>query len=238
MANTYYDDPGEDDGVKTRSARPKDASTLILIDRKAGQPKLLMGKRARGHDFMPDKYVFPGGRVDPQDGRVPTASELRAGTRKDLVFKAYRRPESFPLAAIRETFEETGLLLGRNTPVGFSGTSSWKDYFEAGAVPCLQNLRFVGRAVTPPYRPKRFDARFFMAEAEDVLIDDRPALASAELVDVRWVDLDEAMELDLPSVTRFMIGEVAEILKSPESPVKPAFLRWGRKGHQLDRIDP
>ena len=234
--NAYFDDPNEDDGIKTKSARPKDAATLILIRRDAGQPRVLMGKRSNRHDFMPDKYVFPGGRVDPDDGRVPTISELVQNTEAQLKVNARRRPRAFALTAIRETFEETGLIIGQSGDQQGSVPGNWEDYFGLGAAPCLRHLSFIGRAVTPPYRPKRFDARFFMAEAEQALMDDRPALESAELVDVRWVDIEEALNLDLPSVTRFMIGEVAERLRDQTTDHKPAYLRWTQKGHQLDRI--
>ena len=234
--NRYFDDPNEDDGVRTRSARPKDAATIILVRRDGSEPRVLMGKRSRGHDFMPDKFVFPGGRVDPQDGRVKTISELDETTLKPLSAGAKRNPRAFALTAIRETFEETGLILGRQADASLTGPQNWKPYFAEGAVPCLKRFTFVGRAVTPPYRPKRFDARFFMADAEDTLIDERPALPGAELVDVRWVGLDEALDLDLPSVTRFMIGEVGERLNKPGERHRPAYLRWTRNQHSLDRL--
>src|ERR1051325_11791196 len=51
--------------------RPRDAATLILIDRSSAVPKVLLGKRHGGHAFMPDKFVFPGGRVEPHDRHVP-----------------------------------------------------------------------------------------------------------------------------------------------------------------------
>jgi 8-oxo-dGTP pyrophosphatase MutT (NUDIX family) len=102
--------------------------------------------------------------------------------------------------------------------------------------PDLSPLTFIGRAVTPPYRPRRFDARFFMAEAEIALIDERPPVDGAELSDLQWVTLDDALKLDLPSVTRFMLGEIAERLEKPDKPLAPPFLRWSRGGHQTDRL--
>ena len=95
----------------------------------------------------------------------------------------------------------------------------------------------IGRAITPPYRPKRFDARFFMAEAEDVLIDERPAVDGAELQDLQWVTLSDALTLDLPNVTRFMLGEIDERLKQKDvGQLRPPFLRWTAGGHSQDRI--
>src|SRR5437764_5782822 len=56
--------------------RPKDAATLILIDRTGEKPKVLVGKRHDNVVFMPGKYVFPGGRVDGSDNRVPVAAPI------------------------------------------------------------------------------------------------------------------------------------------------------------------
>ena len=56
--------------------RPRDAATLILLDRKAGDFRVLMGRRHMRHAFMPGKFVFPGGRTDPADSRIPVAAGL------------------------------------------------------------------------------------------------------------------------------------------------------------------
>ena len=104
--------------------------------------------------------------------------------------------------------------------------------------PCLEGLTFIGRAVTPPQRPRRFDARFFMAVAEEVLIDDRPAMDGAELADIKWVTLEDALALDLPTVTRFMLGEISARLASPDKAIKPPFMRLTRRGYARDRIEP
>jgi 8-oxo-dGTP pyrophosphatase MutT (NUDIX family) len=103
-------------------------------------------------------------------------------------------------------------------------------------MPCLQSFEFIGRAITPPFRPKRFDARFFMADAEDALIDERPPVDGAELSDLQWVSLSDALSLDLPSVTRFMLGEIGERLAKPKTWNRPPFLRWTRNGHSADRL--
>ncbi|WP_300378464.1 NUDIX domain-containing protein [Henriciella sp.] len=231
----------EDDGdiiQKDRpTPRPRDAATLILVRRDQAEPRLLMGKRSGRHDFMPDKYVFPGGRVDTADGRVPSLSELRQTVEQKLAHKTRRKPRAFGLTAIRETFEETGLIVGRASDFPGRPAVDWLKYAEQRAAPCLKGFTFIGRAITPPYRPKRFDARFFMAEAEDVLIDERPPVDGAELHDLQWVTLSDAMNLDLPNVTRFMIGEIGERLeKNDPEALRPPFLRWTPGGHSRDRI--
>ncbi|MEO0881705.1 MAG: NUDIX hydrolase [Pseudomonadota bacterium] len=232
----------EDDGdvilKNERSPRPKDAATLILVRPGDKQVEVLMGKRSSRHAFMPDKYVFPGGRVDPPDGRVPAATELHPRSAAQLTRYARRKPRAFALTAIRETFEETGLIVGKPCDISAARRvpADWESFFQQDAQPSLAGLRFVGRAITPPYRPKRFDARFFMADARDALIDNRPPIDGAELSDLQWITIKDAMDLDLPSVTRFMLGEVAERASNPGTQPHPPFLRWTVSGHKMERL--
>lgn len=238
MLGNAFDKESDDEVIlqDQPSPRPKDAATLILVRRDQAQPRVLMGKRSGRHDFMPDKYVFPGGRVDPQDGRVVSYTELAPKEDARLRFQARRVPRAFALTAIRETFEETGLLIGREAEMPAKAPAGWQPLYDRDIAPCLENLQFIGRAITPPYRPKRFDARFFMADAEKLLIDDRPPLDGAELHDLQWVTLKDAMALDLPSVTRFMLHEIEDRLAGTQDG-GPPFLRWSRGGHAQDRID-
>jgi 8-oxo-dGTP pyrophosphatase MutT (NUDIX family) len=226
--------------------RPKDAATLILVRQGAtstGGPRILMGQRGRGHSFMPDKYVFPGGKVDRSDGGAGLSRTVAAGLPAETAARlrdggTRRAPEAFALAAIRETWEEAGLLVGRTgSPARYRGADpGWASYLAAGARPDLSGLTFVGRAITPPYRHKRFDARFFLADAAQVLLDDRPPQDGAEMGDLRWFTFEEAFGLDLPSVTRFILGEVRERLDRPGHEPGVPFLRWTRAGHRMDRL--
>lgn len=232
--NAPFDAP--DSNGPARAPRPRDAATLILLrERRTGQ-EVLMGQRAKGHVFMPDKWVFPGGRLDPADARAPAASEPSPETLTKLdLFSKGRAARAFPLAAVRETFEEAGLIVGRRGGgANRTAPALWRPYAAHDAAPELHKLEFVCRAVTPPYRSRRFDARFFMANAEDVLLDDRPITGDQELLHTRWFPLDEAERLDLPSVTRFVLGEVRARLKGET--LQPAFLRWTRKGHSFERL--
>ena len=157
--------------------------------------------------------------------------------RRGCGFSPSRVPRAFALTAIRETFEETGLLLGQSSlKCRRKAPAGWEPLYAMDIAPNLEHLRFIGRAVTPPYRPKRFDARFFMAEAEKVLIDDRPPLDGAELHDLQWVTLKDAMALDLPNVTRFMLGEI-EDETGRRRRSRPAISALdARSGHSADRI--
>lgn len=217
--NTFRLNPDEKpfdppDGEKPKVVKPRDAATLILV---RGGGEVMMGQRSKGHVFMPDKWVFPGGGVDPGDVRLPAAAELTPETEALLRQggTVRRAPRAFALAAARETREEAGLTLGD------------------GAGPDLSKLVYVARAITPPYRPRRFDARFFMADAAEVLCDDCP-IQGEELLHIRWFSLDEAESLDLPSITRFVLKEVRARLAG--EPIKPPFLRFNRGAHQLERL--
>jgi 8-oxo-dGTP pyrophosphatase MutT (NUDIX family) len=208
------------DGVRakgTRAVRPRDAATLIVLRRDGPKPRVLMGRRHGGHDFMPDKWVFPGGRIDRSDFRAPVASELRHEVAEKLATTAPpKRARALGLAAIRETFEETGLLLGtpgHSRPIA----GPWRQFLEHGALPDLAALDFIARAVTPPMVPKRFDARFFMADAERLVSLERQP-DCGELAEIAWVELEEALALDLPTVTSFVLREIPLRLADPHRP--------------------
>jgi 8-oxo-dGTP pyrophosphatase MutT (NUDIX family) len=225
----------EEEAIGGEPPIPRDAATLILYRFDADGPRILMGCRSAGHDFMPNKYVFPGGRVDDEDASAPSLSELSPEVDEKLRFDTPRATRAFPLTAIREMFEETGLIVGRASGPMSGVPASWSDYYSQGVAPCLVNFHFLGRAITPPMRHKRFDARFFIADASDCLIDDRPPADSRELADLRWFTLPEASELDLPNVTRYVISEVEARLVRKEE-LRPFFLRWSNNGHVRERI--
>ena len=96
--------------------RPKPAATLIILDHSGAEPTVLMGRRNPAHKFMPGKFVFPGGRVDPVDRHMRVALPLHTEVQDRLLAHLPRRgpamAQALALAAIRETFEETGLVLG------------------------------------------------------------------------------------------------------------------------------
>lgn len=218
---------------KGRAVRPRDAATLIVLRRDGPKPRVLMGRRHGGHDFMPDKWVFPGGRIDPSDFRAPTASELRPEVAERLYTTApAKRARALALSAIRETFEETGLLLAKpahHRPIA----GPWRQFLEQGALPDLGALDFIARAVTPPMVPKRFDARFFMADAEHLISLERQA-DCGELTEIAWLELEEALGLDLPTVTGFVLREIPERLADPHRPFP--YLRMKRGSRTMTHL--
>ena len=199
------------------AVRPRDAATLIIVRRDARKPQVLMGKRNAGHNFMPNLWVFPGGRIDRADFRAPHATELRPDVA--ATFNTHLRPgrgKALALAAIRETFEEAGLLLGKPAPPR-PGAGPWREFLAQGASPDLEALDIVARAITPPMVAKRFDTWFLMAEAERLMSLDRQP-DCGELEEIAWVEFDEALALPLPSVTRMMIREAVARLEDPSRP--------------------
>jgi len=192
--------------VKNR-LRPKDAATLVLVRRDADGPRVLMGQRHGGMAFMANKYVFPGGRIDPGDQRIALGGALRPHVEARLGASA-TRARGLALAAIRETFEEAGVLVGeRARDLPRTKNPAWQRFFAHGIAPRLDALEFIARAITPPNRTRRFDARFFMADAGAIahVLD---TAHTDELLTPCWLTLAEARALDLPSITRIVLDEV------------------------------
>jgi 8-oxo-dGTP pyrophosphatase MutT (NUDIX family) len=195
---------------------------LILVKQGAAGVRILMGRRSRGHDFMPNKWVFPGGRVDRGDYGAPAASELAPDVAAALAAavppgRARSLPRALAMAAVRETYEEAGLLLA--APFASRARArGWSGFLDAGAAPDLAALSFLARAVTPPDLPKRFDACFFTADAARLLSQTR-AQGSGELDEIDWFTLEAVERLDLPNVTRFIVGELIQRLADRSRPV-------------------
>jgi len=216
-----------------RAVKPRDAATIILVRRDAAKPRVLMGKRNSGHDFMPNLWVFPGGRIDRADFRAPHATDLRpeVAAKFDRHIKP-GRGRALAMAAIRETFEEAGLLLAKKAPPR-PGVGPWREFLAQGALADLEAMEIIARAVTPPMLAKRFDTWFLMADAERLISLDRQP-DCGELEEIAWVDFDDALGLELPMVTRTMIKEAVLRLDDPERP--SPYMRFGVKGHKLGHL--
>lgn len=181
-----------------------------------------MGRRAAHHVFMPNKYVFPGGRVDRADATAPFARDLDPQVLDTLTrILPERRARAAAAAAVRETAEETGLLIARPGPCR-SRHANWSPFRRQGVVPDLAPLKLITRAITPPGRSRRFDTWFFTADAE-ALHGDLPPVPSQELEDVQWVPLGDARGLDLPMVTHFVLDELVRVM--PPDPGAPRHIR-------------
>ena len=194
--------------------RPVDAATLILVDRSGSIPKVLVGRRHDKVVFMPGKFVFPGGRVDVADGRVPVAAPIPKALEADLLKGSPKitaaRARSLAVAAIREACEETGLCLGRVSAGKMPALSGpWKPFADAGLLPDPSGLFLIARAITPPGRVRRFDTRFFTADASAIAHHvDGVIHADAELVELVWVELGSKPLADLHPMTRNVLNEL------------------------------
>jgi 8-oxo-dGTP pyrophosphatase MutT (NUDIX family) len=196
-----------DEVIVRNRLRPKNAATLVLVRRDEDGARVLMGQRHGRMAFMANKYVFPGGRVDVCDRRLTVGGELRphvaAKTEKGASATLAR---ALALAAIRETFEETGILVGEFTGKVPRTKSAWSRFFAHGIAPRLDQLDYIARAITPPNRTRRFDARFFMADAS-AIAHQLDAAHSDELLTPCWLTFAEARALDLPGITREVLSE-------------------------------
>jgi 8-oxo-dGTP pyrophosphatase MutT (NUDIX family) len=173
------------------AVRPRDAASLIIIRGRGTDAEVLLGRREPRSRFMPSVYVFPGGRVDKLDWAAPSKSELPASELERVGLRTTpSRARALGVTAVRETWEETGLVFG--------------DLRDECLHPSLGLLEYVGRAITPASSPIRYHARFFMARADDA---GGRLQGNGELIDLRWVPMREAGELPIIDVTGFMLEE-------------------------------
>ena len=220
--------------------RPKDAATLLILKKhKSNNYHVLMGRRHLKHKFMPGKFVFPGGRVDPSDSRVPVISQYNQFVLRKIMHKmknpiSVARARALAIASVRETYEEAGIFIGKKTGVNWHANASFEAFSEQGVQLDLAPIRLIARAITPPRRPRRFDTRFF-AVFEDSIADSLSENIgpSDELEDLHWISLTETCQLDLPTITQVIIEELLIRLKtdpllSPDTPV-PFYYWLGKK---------
>ena len=195
-------------------SEPRDAATLMLIDRSGPKPKVLLGRRHDSHKFMPGKFVFPGGRIESLDAQMTAVSELHPATQTKLcervALPSAEFARSLALAAVREMAEETGLLLGvKRDEAPASPGEIWAEFAKRKVHPDLGQLHFIARAITPPKRPKRFDTRFFTADASAIADTIEGVVGpDSELVELTWVPIEEAAHLDMPTITGVVLEEL------------------------------
>jgi 8-oxo-dGTP pyrophosphatase MutT (NUDIX family) len=194
-----------------RPVRPRDAASLVIIRGEGADTEVLMGQRARRHKFMPDMYVFPGGRLDTVDSTAPVLKDLPEKPLRRLTVQSGEKiARGLAVAAARETWEETGLVLGKVTDQGLLADLSGMDY--------------MARAITPPPSPIRFHARFFIADAEQIEGGpDAPLGGSGELLDLAFRPLRESLEMPIADVTEFVLEEVLRRVRGTSIEAIPMF---------------
>jgi 8-oxo-dGTP pyrophosphatase MutT (NUDIX family) len=190
-----------------RPVRPVDAAGLVLIRERDRGPEVLVGRRHSRVPFLPDIYVFPGGRVDDADSLASGFPEpLHPAVEADLGAGTRRPGAAFARTAIRETFEETGLLVGAATAAATTDGAAhvWQAFAGRGRSPAFAALDFICRAITPTYSKRRYNTRFFLADGD---LADGDLGGSGELLDLGWRNLDELRTLGLVDVTQFVLRE-------------------------------
>jgi len=211
--------------AEKRPVRPRDAASLVLLREGKRGLEVLIGRRGKGARFMPGRYVFPGGRVTADDGRL-WAGEADEDRRQLRALKH---------AALRETFEETGLVVGRTerrAPAGSNGTLSpiEQAYARHSLAPAPDLLRIVGRAITPTDSPIRFHARFFVANGAYAAGKVTPC---EELEHLHWHPIEGEPPGEMQNVTRFMLRCAVDAWRGM-APAEPP-LYWHRGNRSLVR---
>jgi len=217
----------------TRAPRPKLASTIVLTVGDPKNPQILMGQRSKRHDFMPSVYVFPGGRVDRADSYAKYAGDLSPRTERILEAAfSPRRARAVVLAAVRETWEETGLLLGQAVKDGERNLNhaSYDAFRKSGKRPDISDIEVFGRAITPPHRHKRFDAWFFHKHLGNIA---PPKIKdSAELLNVDWFTFDQIKNLEQQRATTMMLAVLKDYLAYDRLP-NDIFMSHGKRGKMV-----
>jgi 8-oxo-dGTP pyrophosphatase MutT (NUDIX family) len=204
--------------------RPRDAASLILLRGEGNSIEVLAGRRPRHAKFMPGVYVFPGGAIDPPD-RIAWTIEAGAEVLGARLARSAR-------AALRETWEEAGVLIGR--PTGWPSAPPVRApieqaYLERGLAAALDLLTYVGRAITPSHSPRRFNTRFFLGDGDSVHGD--PA-SSEELEDLRWHPVEGALLESFRDVTRFMLARAIALRTGTASDSAPLFY-WAKNARRI-----
>jgi len=233
----------EDNPGKVRKIRPRDAATLIVIDRTPGEPHVLVGRRHERHAFMAGKFVFPGGRMERSDARMQSLGTLKRLCERRLLFgmpeRAKNKGRTLALTALRETLEETGLVIGRkHKPAGKirSCPSDWRTFYETGVLPDLSRLTFVARATTPPGRTRRFDTRFFIVDRSDVAAElADPSGPDGEFVELKWLPLSAAkVSPDMPTISKTVLIEIEKRFSARGNPPVPYYVFRHGRFHRLE----
>ena len=221
------------DSQPTMPVRPRDAATLIVVRPGDREPLCLMGRRHADSEFLPGYYVFPGGAVEDADRVASAASPLdlthlgSMGVGGNAVTAA-----ALGVAAVRETYEETGVMIAAPAEVGDAPGETFDEMRRRGVAPALGRLVYLGRAITPTYSPIRFHARFFLTRLRPGHVD---LAGDDELHDLSWVSLTDVPSLPTIEITRFMAEFAGEIIKRAPilPPGRPVFSVRGR--HRLVR---
>ena len=227
LTSACPDTNGAPDMAEIDKTAIRNAATVIVLRDRDSAPAILMGQRGAKAAFMPNKFVFPGGAVDPTDAAVPLIQDFAEPCFSRLATDAPAGMQrALGAAAVRELWEETGLILGRPGAWPADPHPDWHSFAQMGFLPTAAPLQYVFRALTPPGRPRRFDARFFLVDATHIQGDlDDFSHASEELSHLQWIPLTEARGFDLPFITEVVLAEVESRLHTDTPPSSVPFFK-------------
>ena len=199
--------------------RPQAAAGIVLLRGSGEDAEVLLGRRSASLRFMPGYYVFPGGRLDRadhQESGFPEPEPEDPGAHADRTTR--RLMAALRRAAIRETWEETGLLLGKppDRDEARSGRPAavWGHYHAMGAAPAFGALQYIARAITPAASPVRFHSRFFLCRTDDLTLHGELA-GDGELEDLNWQPVSELDHLAMADVTHAVLTQARRRLQDP-----------------------
>ena len=193
-----------------------DAAVVVLVDtRNLHEPKIFLGRRRADNVFLPDKWVFPGGRCEEADQIIQPMGSLSDADIEALAWQpaSSRQKVSAGLGvtAVREVFEETGLIIGAAGHMSDPVPESWQTFAATGYRPSLDGLKFLARAITPPARPRRYDTRFFIASAHAIVHD--AGRHDGEFTEQGWFTLTQCRALDIPNITRLILDDACTAIE-------------------------
>lgn len=194
-----------------------DAAVVVLVDIAPGlEPKIFLGRRRADNVFLPDKWVFPGGRCEAEDQHVAAAGRLSDVDLVALAWGAHSSSQqkvaaSLAVTAVREVFEETGLIIGEAGEISPPPPESWQAFAASGYRPSVAGLKFLARAITPPARPRRYDTRFFIAPASAVV--HNAGCHDGEFTEQGWFTLSQCRALDIPNITRLILDDACALIE-------------------------
>ncbi len=212
--------------IEKKKTKPtiSDAASLVIYRSKGKKHQVLMGRRGSKARFKPGVYVFPGGMVEKADSKALPQKHLnKKYCRHMAVAKSENRANTLAMTAVREAFEEVGLLLGSNGDIGNVRHKSWEIFRQKNLSPDLSKLDYLGRAITPSFQPIRFHARFFSVPFG---ILKGSIGGDGELEDIRWINIDDYMNFEMMKVQHMIIDTLKEKIISGRTSPKKLFFKW------------
>ena len=225
---------------KIRALKPRLAASLVIIDRdESGKIHVLMGRRRPELAFMPNKFVFPGGRAERGDHYLTCHDDLHENDIARLApqanqYQAKKYARAIALCAIRESYEETGYAIGAqktDLPINTKRTIWPNDKI----MPAIGGLRYFARAVTPPGQVRRFDTRFFVTMRHAIAWENPLGPPDPEFTEIAWLPIDKLPEDDIAGITHRILGVLKTRIKTDPSltdktPQIPGFFtRYGQR---------